>query len=71
MNEIVEFEAISSSLNSRRSRASQISAKKRAYERNNNVTLTMVSIRRSETYGFAHSTIIRYSVHKPIREATS
>jgi hypothetical protein len=46
----------------RRSRASQASAEKRAYENEHGVTLTRFSTSYSETYGFAHASYFRYRV---------
>lgn len=46
----------------RRSRASQAGTVKRAYEREHNVTLTLVSTSYSETHGFLARSRFNYSV---------
>ena len=62
---IVEIEAHSTSADiawARRSRAGQINATRRVWEVRHGKSLTRLSSRMSETYGFAHSTIARFGV---------
>lgn len=51
----------------RRSRASQITARKLRYERERGVTLTLVSKSYSETYGFLSRSEFRYSMRRAPR----
>jgi hypothetical protein len=48
----------------RRSRGNQIAAQRRVWERDHGQRLIKLSTRMSETYGFAHCTIIRYAVEE-------
>jgi hypothetical protein len=49
----------------RRSRAAQVNAAKRAYERSHGVTLTLLARSYSETYGFLHRSAFRYEIGRP------
>lgn len=51
----------------RRVRAGQITAHKRAYEREHGVTLTRLTQNYSETYGFMSQTSIRYKIDRTPR----
>lgn len=49
----------------RRSRASQVTAHKKRYERTHGVTLEKLTTSYSETCGFTHQTAIRYKIIRP------
>ena len=48
----------------RRSRAAQISACRKRYERTHGVTLTLASKSYSETYGFLPQSAFRYTINR-------
>lgn len=50
------------STGNRRSRAAQIGAEKRAYQKEHGVTLKFITMNRDETYGFLHRTAVRYRI---------
>ena len=55
----------SDSTRDRRSRAGEINAGRRRYQREHGVTLTLVSKSYSETYGFLSRSAFRYSIERP------